>query len=220
MFTGLIEGTGTLLRTDRQGPDARMAIRADFKMDGLSLGESIAVDGACLTVVSFKGGTFTADVSAETLSRTTLGQKSSGSRLNIERALRMGDRLGGHLVTGHVDGLATVRDRRFEGRSLRLFFTAPDELTRFIIEKGSVAVNGISLTVNGSSKEGFDVNIVPHTASQTNIGELEAGVEVNIETDLIGKYVAKLVRAPGGETGKEDAESRINVDFLKEHGFI
>jgi riboflavin synthase len=220
MFTGLIEGTGTLLRTDRHGQDARMEIRANFKIENFVLGESISVDGACLTVVAFKGDLFTADVSTETLSRTTLGSKPPGCRLNIERALRFGDRLGGHLVSGHIDGIAVLKNRYQEGRSLRIFFEGPGELMRYIIEKGSVAVNGISLTVNGVSETGFDVNIVPHTASETTIGELRVGEEVNIETDLIGKYVEKMIRAWGAAVEKGRPEDRIDVDFLKKHGFI
>lgn len=219
MFTGLIEGTGTLLRIDRHGPDAKMIIQAGFSGGNFVLGESISVDGACLTVTSFSGSTFTADVSAETLARTTLGRKASGARLNLERALRLGDRLGGHLVTGHVDGLGLFRERRPEGQSVRLFFEAPPYLMRYIIEKGSVAINGISLTVNGVSEKGFDVNIVPHTASETTTGDLKPGDEVNIETDLIGKYVAKMLTAWGQPSEKGGSESRIDVDFLKKHGF-
>ncbi|MHC1727073.1 MAG: riboflavin synthase [Syntrophobacteraceae bacterium] len=220
MFTGLIEGTGTLLRTERSGPDARMVIRANFNTGPFVMGESIAVDGACLTVVAFKSDVFTADVSAETLSRTTLGRKGPGNLLNLERALQMGDRLGGHLVTGHIDGIGLLKSRRFEGRSLRLFFEVPAELMRHIIEKGSVAINGISLTVNGVSEGGFDVNIVPHTASETTVSALQTGEEVNIETDLIGKYVEKMVRSWGRGPEKGRDEESIDVDFLKKHGFM
>lgn len=219
MFTGLIEGTGTLLRTERCGPDARMTIRAGFPVDRFVLGESVSVDGACLTVVEFKGSLFTADVSAETLDHTTLGRKQPGSRLNLERALRLGDRLGGHLVTGHVDGVVTLAGRASEGRSLRLFFDAPPALLRHLVEKGSVAINGVSLTVNGVSQRGFDVNIVPHTALETTLGDMRAGEEANVETDLIGKYVAKLVGAQTGVAGKGHSEDRIDIDFLKKHGF-
>lgn len=220
MFTGLIEGTGTLFRTDRHGPDADMVIKAGFKTGGFALGESIAIDGACLTVVAFQGDIFTANVSAETLARTTLGRKLPGCRLNIERALRFGDRLGGHLVAGHVDGTAVLKNRYPEGRSVRLLFETAPELLRYIIEKGSVAVNGVSLTINGISETGFDVNIVPHTAEQTTIDDLKAGEEVNIETDLIGKYIEKMIRSWGTAMGKGQPESRIDVDFLKKHGFI
>ncbi len=219
MFTGLIEGTGILLRTDRHGPDSAMVIRAEFKKDEYVLGESIAVDGACLTVTASKGDVFTADVSAETLGRTTLGRKVPGSRLNLERALRLGDRLGGHIVSGHIDGIGTLKSRSFEGRSLRLFFRTPPELMRYVIEKGSVAVNGVSLTVNGVTDQGFDVNIIPHTASETSISDLKVGDEVNLETDIIGKYVEKMVGSWGKALGRTGEEDRIDMDFLKKHGF-
>ncbi|HOI94956.1 MAG TPA: riboflavin synthase [Syntrophobacter fumaroxidans] len=220
MFTGLIEGTGILLRLERHGVDAGMVIKPRHSMGGLSLGESIAVDGACLTVVDFRGDTFTADVSAETLSRTTLGSKQPGRRLNLERALRMGDRLGGHIVSGHVDGIGILRDRVREGRSWRLFFELPDALSRYVIAKGSIAVNGISLTVNGCSRGRFDVNIVPHTAAETTIDDLQKGDEVNIETDLIGKYVERMLGGWSEKLGTPADSSRIDEDFLRRHGFL
>lgn len=223
MFTGLIEGTGTLVRIDRQGPDARMVIRADFALESVVLGESIAVDGACLTVVSHQKDVFAVDVSAETLSRTTLGRKAPGSRFNLERALRLGDRLGGHLVSGHVDGLGVLKNRYAEGRSWRLVLGMPSELSPYVIAKGSIAINGISLTVNGCETGQFDVNIVPHTARATTIGDWQIGVEVNLETDLIGKYVEKMVRAwiplPASErSGSQSAA--VSADFLRKHGFM
>lgn len=220
MFTGLIEGTGTLLRIDRHGPDAKMVIQARYTMENLTLGESIAVDGACLTVVSFEGTVFTVDVSVETLSCTTLGRKQLGKRLNLERALRLGDRLGGHLVSGHVDAIGILKDRMQEGRSWRLFFEVPAEISRYIIEKGSVAINGISLTVNGCSEGRFDVNIIPHTAKETTIEELQVGDTVNIETDLIGKYVEKMLRnwTPSGD--RPPKKSAIDAAFLQQHGFL
>lgn len=220
MFTGLIQGCGTLLRTERRGPDAAMVIQAQYAVGALTLGESIAVDGACLTVVSFQGNVFTVDVSAETLSRTTLGRKSPGSRVNLEQALRMGDRLGGHLVTGHVDGVGILRERNREGRSWRLVFQAPPELDPYIIEKGSIAINGISLTVNGCTDGSFDVNIVPHTFSETTIGEVKIGEAVNIETDLLGKYVEKMLRSFLGTNRASTGSSRIDSAFLQKHGFL
>ncbi len=220
MFTGLIEGTGTLIRTDRHGPDAGLMIRAEFETGGLVLGESIAVDGVCLTVASFQGNEFVADVSAETLSRTTLGSKQPGSRVNLERALRLGDRLGGHIVSGHVDGLGLLRDRRREGRSWRLFFDIPETLSRYTIEKGSIAVNGVSLTINGCRKGGFDVNIVPHTAAETTVADLRVGDRVNIEVDVIGKYVERLLGAWGPETTRSgETRNGIDLAFLQRHGF-
>ena len=220
MFTGLIEGVGTLLRTDRHGSDAQMVIRPHYSQEGLALGESIAVDGACLTVVSFQDGVFVADVSAETLSRTTLRGKTSGALLNLERALRVGDRLGGHFVSGHVDGVGTLREKRPEGRSLRLYFEMPRELGRYMIEKGSVAVNGISLTVNGCTADSFDVNIVPHTGQETTVTRLRLGESVNLETDLIGKYVEKMMKNSMQSNESGPKPGGFDEAFLKKHGFL
>jgi riboflavin synthase len=220
MFTGLIEGKGTLMRIDRQGTDVRMVIQGYPGLRDLTLGESVAVDGACLTVATFQDNLFTVDVSSETLSRTTLGKKQSGDHLNLERALRFGDRLGGHLVSGHIDGLGVLRSRKQDGRSWRLFFTVPSELSRTIIEKGSIAINGISLTVNGCGEGRFDVNIIPHTFAETTIADLQIGDEVNIETDLIGKYVEKLLRGYAATSDEPHQSDRISADFLKKHGFI
>lgn len=220
MFTGLIEGTGKLLRVERRGADARLSIEAGFLKGDYVLGESIAVDGACLTVVSHEGTVFVADASGETLERTTLGGKPVGCRVNLERALRLGDRLGGHLVLGHVDGIGVLRGKEKDGRSLRLTFEIPSSLARYVIEKGSITVNGLSLTVNGCTREGFDVNIIPHTAEATTIGDLKVGERVNIETDLIGKYVEKMLLPWSPREEKEAPKSRIDAAFLKEHGFF
>jgi riboflavin synthase len=219
MFTGLIEGTGTLIRLERAGADARMTIGADFAIEGLQLGESIAVDGACLTVVAFQGSQFVVDVSAETLGLTTLGRKSAGAVLNLERALRLGDRLGGHLVSGHVDGVGSLLERSRDGRSWRLSFLMPEHLGRYVIAKGSIAVNGISLTVNDCATARFEVNIVPHTAQMTTIDRLKIGDQVNIETDLIGKYLDRLLRARFGEVVEPVAKTGIDLEFLRRHGF-
>lgn len=222
MFTGLIQAIGVLQRIDRQGTDAKMVIRSLSPLTDLELGESIAVDGACLTVAAFQGSVFTADVSVETLSRTTLERKAAGSRLNLERALRLGDRLGGHLVSGHVDGIGVLTERTRDGRSWRLFFKVPAELSRYIVAKGSIAINGISLTVNGCGPDRFDVNIVPHTAGQTTIADLQIGDPVNLETDIIGKYVERFL---GGwqHTASEKAAAGsggIDAGFLQKHGFV
>jgi riboflavin synthase len=222
MFTGLIEGTGTLVRTDHLGPDAKMVIQANYALENLVLGESIAVDGACLTVVAFQKNLFTADVSAETLDRTTLGRKSPGSRVNLERALRLGDRLGGHLVSGHVDAVGVLQDRYTEGRSWRFAFRVPESLSKYIIAKGSIAINGVSLTVNGCQPGLFDVNLVPHTAKVTTLGDLRIGAEVNLESDVIGKYVEKMVQswAPVQSGHSAAQPSTIDAAFLQKHGFL
>ena len=218
MFTGLIEGTGKLKTVEPRGKDMRLSIQASFDLEGFQTGESVAVDGVCLTVVSWQARAFTLDVSQETLSRTTLGQRSVGDEVNLERALRLGDRLGGHLVNGHVDGKARVMARKQRGDSLVFVFEVAAELGRYIIEKGSVAVNGVSLTVNRCDEQSFDVNIVPHTARVTTIGSLRVGDEVNIEVDIIGKYVERFVR-PMQES---DSPSTGGVDrgFLAKHGFF
>jgi len=218
MFTGLIEGTGKLKTIEPRGKDMRLSIQASFDLEGFQTGESVAVDGVCLTVVSWQARAFTVDVSQETLSRSTLGQRSVGDEVNLERALRLGDRLGGHLVNGHVDGKARVMARKQRGDSLVFVFEVVAELGRYIIEKGSVAVNGVSLTVNRCGEQSFDVNIVPHTARVTTIGSLRVGDEVNIEVDIIGKYVERFVR-PMQES---DSPSTGGVDrgFLAKHGFF
>ena len=218
MFTGLIEGTGKLKTIEPRGKDMRLSIQASFDLEGFQTGESVAVDGICLTVVSWQARAFTVDVSQETLSRSTLGQRSVGDEVNLERALRLGDRLGGHLVNGHVDGKARVMARKQRGDSLVFVFEVVAELGRYIIEKGSVAVNGVSLTVNRCDEQSFDVNIVPHTARVTTIGSLRVGDEVNIEVDIIGKYVERFVR-PMQES---DSPSTGGVDrgFLAKHGFF
>lgn len=218
MFTGLIEGTGKLKTIEPRGKDMRLSIQASFDLEGFQTGESVAVDGVCLTVVSWQARAFTVDVSQETLSRTTLGQRSVGDEVNLERALRLGDRLGGHLVNGHVDGKARVMARKQRGDSLVFVFEVVAELGRYIIEKGSVAVNGVSLTVNRCDEQSFDVNIVPHTARVTTIGSLRVGDEVNIEVDIIGKYVERFVQT----FQESDSPSTGGVDrgFLAKHGII
>ena len=218
MFTGLIEGTGKLKTIESRGKDMRLSIEASFDLEGFQTGESVAVDGVCLTVVSWQGKVFTVDVSQETLSRSTLGQRSTGDEVNLERALRLGDRLGGHLVNGHVDGNARVMARKQRGDSLVFTFELAAELGRYIIEKGSVAVNGVSLTVNRCDEQSFEVNIVPHTVRWTTIGSWRVGDEVNIEVDIIGKYVERFVRTM--QEGDSPSESGVNRGFLTKHGFI
>ena len=216
MFTGLVLGTGEVIRFNRAGVDAEVTIEARFDLGDVKKGDSVAVDGACLTVVERKGRIFSADVSAETLSRTILGSYRPGRLVNLELALRMGDRLGGHLVTGHVDGLGELRKKEEVGDSIRLEFRIPEELGFYLIEKGSVAVNGISLTVNECGRNFFRVNIVPHTAEKTTISSWKVRDRVNIEVDIIGKYVARFL----GKTNQIKNKRDIGIDFLEEHGFL
>ena len=216
MFTGLVLGKGRVVRMDRRGVDVRLTIEPLFDMENVRKGDSVAVDGACLTVVEHKDRTFSADVSAETLSRTILGNYRPGTLVNLELALRMSDRLGGHLVTGHIDGLGILKSKEKVGDSIRLDFEIPGELGFYLIEKGSIAINGISLTVNECGEDYFSVNIVPHTAEKTTIGLWKVGDRVNLEVDIIGKYVAKFL----GKVKQKESRKDIGLDFLAKHGFL
>ena len=196
MFTGIISGIGKVraLEPIGQGADMRLVIGTPWQ-DTLAIppGASIACAGCCLTAVRLEPDQFTVDVSAETLSRTTLGTWRVGTRLNLERSLRMGDELGGHLVSGHVDGLGLVASVMRENASIRLGFTVPSGLARLIAVKGSVAVDGVSLTVNEAGPDSFSVNIIPHTAEATTLGRLRPGDAVHIEIDMLARYVARLM---------------------------
>jgi riboflavin synthase len=193
MFTGLIQAVGHLQSRETLGGDLRLCIATGTMATGdLQLGESIAVSGVCLTVVAFDPHSFAADVSNETLTRTTLGELRDGAAVNLERSLLPTTRLGGHLVSGHVDGLGRVGDIRDDGRSQRWFFSAQKKLLRYVAEKGSIAVDGVSLTVNGVDEYGFEVNLVPHTVANTAFASAVAGASVNIEVDLVARYVERL----------------------------
>lgn len=194
MFTGIITDIGRVVSVERRG-DMRARIGTGYDTARIDIGASIACDGVCLTVVTLGPDWFAVDVSAETLSKTTLGGWTEGRRVNLERALRVGDELGGHIVSGHVDGVAEVIGRREEGGSTRLTFRAPGALARFIAPKGSVALNGTSLTVNEVSGETFGVNLIPHTQSATTWGEVAEGDRVNLEIDTLARYVARLAEA-------------------------
>ncbi len=216
MFTGIVQGTGKLLSRKSAGGGMSFDLEAGFQLTDPEEGESIAVNGACLTAYNIRSNRFTVDVSPESLSRTTLGKLPVGGKVNLERALRLSDRLGGHLVSGHVDCLGIARGIRQEGEFTVLSFSVPAQEDRYIIEKGSITVDGISLTVNTCAKGNFSVSIIPHTMQTTTLGQLRTGSSVNIEVDIIGKYVEKLLFAK--ERG-EQAESRINSAFLAENGF-
>jgi len=204
MFTGLVSAMGRLAAREERGPSARIVVGAVELQVGaageepLALGESIAIDGACLSVVQALPDGFAVDATAETLARTTLGALPVGSRVNLERSVRAGDRLGGHLVTGHVDAVGTLSSRREVGDALALTFALPPGLARYVAEKGSIAVNGVSMTVNAAGPDTFDVMVIPITRTHTNLGDLAPGARVNLEVDLVARYVARLMAADRG----------------------
>lgn len=217
MFTGIIQALGAVERLERHGGDARLRIDTGaLGLEGVAVGDSIAVNGVCLTAVALAGRGFEADVSAETLERTTLGALATGSRVNLEKALTPQTPLGGHLVSGHVDGLGTIEALREDGRSWRFELRAPDALARYIAEKGSICVDGVSLTVNGVDGPRFDVNIVPHTMDATRFGGYRSGDTVNLEVDLIARYLERLML---GEAAAEPGASGITRAFLARNGF-
>jgi riboflavin synthase len=192
MFTGIITDVGEVRAVERRG-DTRLVIATRYSTGEMAIGASIACSGPCLTVVAKGNDCFTVDASAETLARSTAGAWGPGTRLNLERALKMGDELGGHLLSGHVDAVATLASRRTEGDSLRLVFEVPETYERAIASKGAVAIDGVSLTVNEVEGNRFGVNIIPHTQKETTLGALKAGDRVNLEIDLIARYLARLV---------------------------
>ncbi|BBO84419.1 riboflavin synthase subunit alpha [Desulfosarcina ovata subsp. sediminis] len=221
MFTGIIEGLGAIAAIQPTGQGRRMVITSDFDLKGTRIGDSIAVNGACLTAVTLQDRQFSVDVSPETLQRSVLGKIKIGERVNLERALRLSDRLDGHLVSGHIDGMGVLRERKTLANAIIITYAVPASLARYMIEKGSVAVDGTSLTINRCDNNTFDVSIIPHTASLTTIGLKKVGDPVNIETDMIGKYVERFVvggRSP--DSGETDAKGRIDMAFLAKSGFI
>jgi riboflavin synthase len=205
MFTGLIETTGVLASRTARGPGARLTVRGRLPGEPLVMGVSIAIDGPCLSVAAILPDGFEVDATAETLSRTTLGELTLGATLNLERAMRAGDRLGGHMVTGHIDGVGALEARRAVGEAVHMSFALPRELARFVAQKGSIAINGVSMTVNAVREPGagvaagggasFDVTVIPLTQEGTNLGPLAPGQRVNLEVDLIARYVARIVEA-------------------------
>lgn len=216
MFTGLIEDIGTLRRFQKTGDSGRITVATAIPMDEIAMGESIAVNGVCLTVVDFGDGTFPADVSPESLGRTNLGQLRTGGRVNLERALRLSDRLGGHIVSGHVDTQGVVVRRILDQNAVRFTIEVPASQMRYLVEKGSVTVDGISLTVNAVSERTFGIAVIPHSLARTTLQWCEAGTRVNIETDILGKYVERLLRPAASEPEDEG----IDLDFLAENGFL
>ena len=211
MFTGIVEELGTIARLQRNSQDATLEIHAQTVLADANIGDSIAVDGACLTVRACTADTFLADVSAETLHRTTLGERQSGEQVNLERALRLQDRLGGHLVLGHVDEVGTISGWKDEGTSTRMQVTLSEQARRYVAYKGSIAVDGVSLTIANVVTDGFEVALIPHTKQMTTLGTKRKGARVNIEVDLLARYVETLLL-------KNDT-ARIDKAFLARHGF-
>ncbi len=218
MFTGIIEEIGVVASLQSGAEGARMTVKAKTVLKDVRLGDSIAVSGACLTVVRFNETSFTVDISPETLSATILGECRPGVRVNLERALPAAGRFGGHLVSGHVDGIGTLTGRRPAGNAVVMTFEAPEELLRASIPKGSIAIDGISLTLNEVGAETFTVSIIPHTLGKTTLEQKGIGSRVNLEGDLIGKYVRRFLDQREEETN--DAGRGIDPGFLAEHGFL
>lgn len=194
MFTGIIQAVGTLDDVVQRGGDTHIGVdTGKLDLSDVEIGDSIAVNGVCLTVTALASRAFEADLSTETLARTTFADRRVGDRLNLEKALSLGQRLGGHLVSGHVDGVGRVRTRDTHGQSVVLTFEAPHTLGRYIAEKGSICVDGVSLTVNHVEDAGFTVNLVPHTLTETTLDALRVGATVNLEVDLIARYLERLL---------------------------
>ena len=218
MFTGIIQAIGTIAALEPKGEDVRVRVQTG-KLDlaDVQLGDSIAVNGVCLTAVELPGDGFWADVSGETLSRTTFAGLQKGSQANLEKALTPTTRLGGHLVSGHVDGIGEVLSRSSDGRPDRFVIRAPAELARYIAEKGSICVDGISLTVNGVNGSEFDLNIVPHTLVETTMSEFKPGTRINLEVDIIARYLERLLL---GDNAADKQAGGLSLEKLQEYGFI
>ncbi len=220
MFTGIIEETGTVSAVRKGNVSSRITFSASVVLEDIHEGDSIAVNGVCLTATDITDKTFTADVMAETMRRSSLGSLKSGDRVNMERAMLCGGRFGGHIVSGHIDGTGTVVSMKREENAVWVTVGADSSLLRYIIEKGSVALDGISLTVAAVSDRDFKVSIIPHTASETTLLSKKPGDRINIECDMIGKYVEKLMGLNRDATGKKvDNESRITREMLVRNGF-
>lgn len=211
MFTGLIQGKGKVIRVEKRAKGMKLCLKPLFQLNDLKIGDSIAVSGICLTVIDTGKEGFCVELSPETLSRTTFSYINQGQEVNLEQSLRLGDRIGGHLVAGHVDTIGIVTDRKEKGENIIFTFSIPDDWMPYVVEKGSIAIDGISLTINRCFGKGFEVNIIPYTARVTTIGQRKVNDKVNIETDIIGKYVLRLLSAW--------QKKKIDEAFLKELGF-
>jgi riboflavin synthase len=221
MFTGIIEGMGSITAIRSVGQARRLAITADYGLEGTRVGDSIAVSGACLTAVMVSGKRFEADVSPETIARTTLGEARAGERVNLERALRFSDRLDGHLVTGHIDGTGSIKAIGTKANATILTIGVESALSRYMIEKGSVAVDGISLTINQLTTNRLEVSIIPHTWLATTLRFKKIGAAVNIETDMIGKYIERFTSGRGSEkTAPAYRSDTVDKYFTIKKGYL
>jgi riboflavin synthase len=217
MFTGIVEEMGAVTSLEQTLGGVRLTILASTVLADLKLGDSVSINGACLTVVAQNERSFAVEASPETLSVTTLGRLTGGVPVNLERAMKLNERLGGHLVAGHVDGVGTIRSRRQEGNAILLLIEAPDEVLRYCIHKGSVTVDGISLTINDVTDHAFSVAVIPHTAAVTTLGLKQVDDQVNLESDLIGKFVERLLHQ---RSQMPKSTPVIDKDYLKKHGLL
>ncbi len=217
MFTGLVAELGTVQRLARQGNSYHLTVGAKKVLENLKIGDSVAVNGACLTVVRMDDSSFTADVMPETVRLTNIGSLQPGSRVNLERTLRLCDGLDGHIVSGHVEGLGTIYEQRPEGIAVVVTISTPPELLKYIIKKGSIAIDGISLTVTEVTDTSFSVSLIPHTAKETTLGLKKVGDSVNLETDILGKYVERMLTWHQKQEGKTDT---LDMNMLLENGFV
>jgi riboflavin synthase len=215
MFTGLIEEIGEIKSIEKGAKSARITIKSDKVLQEIKLGDSICTNGVCLTVTEFTGNTFSVDVMAETVRSSNLGKLKSGSKVNLERALRLSDRLGGHMVSGHIDGIGTIVELQNEENATWVSVETTKDILKYIVHKGSITIDGISLTVAYVDESIFKVSIIPHTKGETTLVIKKIGDEVNLESDMMAKYVEKLLKY--GEVSVQ--KKSINMDFLKENGF-
>ena len=218
MFTGIVEEIGKIAQITRGSNSAVLTIRASKVLEGTVIGDSIAVNGVCLTVTTMSSGSFTADVMHETLNRSSLASLHSGSRVNLERAMQLGGRLGGHIVSGHIDGTGRIVSIRRDDNAIWYTISTSPQILRYIVEKGSIAIDGISLTVAQVDESGFAISAIPHTVAVTVLADRREGDIVNLENDIIGKYVEKLMRPAG--TLAQTRGAGLDVAFLAEHGFL
>lgn len=226
MFTGIVEETGKIESVTKGSKSAILTVAAHKVLENTKIGDSIAVNGVCLTVTSISGNKFTADVMAETIRRSSLGSLKHGSKVNLERAMAADGRFGGHIVSGHIDGVGTIRSLIREDNAVWVEIETPDKLLKYIVEKGSIAIDGISLTVAKLTDDSFSVSVIPHTGEETTLLTKKPGDIVNLENDIVGKYVERFINFNAGDTGrtqnnavKKDSYGSITMDFLNEHGF-